>query len=45
MSPVNQLNPSGQPNMILKNVPVTTDVKELELSKPQVYFENLQMIM
>lgn len=41
MSPVNQLNPSGQPNMILKNVPVTTDVKELELSKPQVYFGEL----
>lgn len=41
VAPVNQLNPSGQPNMILKNVPVSTDVKELELTKPQVYFGEL----
>ena len=32
VAPVNQLNPSGQPNMIVKNVPVTSDFKELELN-------------
>lgn len=41
VAPVNQLNPSGQPNMIVKNVPVTSDFKELELNKPQVYFGEL----
>lgn len=41
MAPVNQLNPSGQPNMIVKNVPVVSEFKELELKKPQVYFGEL----
>ncbi len=41
VAPVNQLNPSGQPNMILKNVPVSTNVEALTLTKPQVYFGEL----
>ncbi|WP_084502877.1 UPF0182 family membrane protein [Proteocatella sphenisci] len=41
VAPVNQLNPSGQPNMILKNVPVSTNAEALKLSKPQVYFGEL----
>lgn len=41
VAPVNQLNPSGQPNMIVKNVPVVSEVAELELKKPQVYFGEL----
>lgn len=41
VAPVNQLNPSGQPNMILKNVPVSTNAEALTLTKPQVYFGEL----
>lgn len=41
VAPVNQLNPSGQPNMIVKDVPVVSVEPELELKKPQVYFGEL----
>ena len=41
VAPVNKLNPSGQPNMIVKNVPVISEFQELSLDKPQVYFGEL----
>ncbi|MGL5438864.1 MAG: UPF0182 family protein [Filifactoraceae bacterium] len=41
MSPANELTSSGQPNMIVKNVPVTTEFENLNLNKPQVYFGEL----
>lgn len=41
MSPANELTSSGQPNMIVKNVPVTTEFDNLKLDKPQVYFGEL----
>lgn len=41
MAPANKLNPSGQPNMIMKNVPVIADYPELQLDRPQIYFGEL----
>lgn len=41
MAPVNKLTSSGQPQMIMKNVPVHSQYEQLKLEKPQVYFGEL----
>ena len=41
MAPVNQLTPSGQPEMVMKNVPVQSNYPNLKLEKPQIYFGEL----
>lgn len=41
MAPVNQLTQAGQPDMIMKNVPVQSTYSDLVLQKPQVYFGEL----
>lgn len=41
MAPVNQLTSSGQPEMVMKNVPIQSDYPNLALEKPQIYFGEL----
>jgi hypothetical protein len=41
MSPVNKVTSSGQPSMIVRNVPPVSDYKELEVTVPQIYFGEL----
>ena len=41
MSPVNKVTSSGQPSMVVRNVPPVSDYKELEVTVPQVYFGEL----
>ena len=41
MSPVNQVTSSGQPSMIVRNVPPVSDYEELKVTVPQVYFGEL----
>lgn len=41
MAPVNRLTSSGQPEMIVRNVPVQSQYDSLHLEKPQIYFGEL----
>ncbi len=41
MSPVNKVTSSGQPSMVVRNVPPVSDYKELEVTVPQIYFGEL----
>lgn len=41
MAPVNRLTSSGQPEMIMRNVPVQSQYDILNLEKPQIYFGEL----
>jgi uncharacterized membrane protein (UPF0182 family) len=36
--PVNQVTPEGLPVLFVKNLPPVTDVKELEIKRPEIYF-------
>lgn len=36
--PVNQVTPEGLPVLFVKNLPPVTDVKELEVKRPEIYF-------
>lgn len=40
-APVNIVNKAGQPEMIIKNMPVNSKLKELEITKPQIYYGEL----
>lgn len=41
MAPVNKVNPSGQPSMIIKNVPLVSEYPDLKVKVPQIYFGEL----
>lgn len=41
VSPVNEITPQGQPNLIVKNIPPETDYEELQITTPEIYFGNL----
>jgi len=38
MSSVNDITPEGLPRMLLKNMPVESEVPELKVTRPQIYF-------
>lgn len=40
-APVNTINKAGQPEMVVKNMPVNSSLKELEITKPQIYYGEL----
>jgi uncharacterized membrane protein (UPF0182 family) len=45
VSPTNQSSPEGEPDLLVENIPPKTEVPELELPKPAVYFgEGLKAI-
>ena len=39
--PVNQVTPEGLPVLFVKDLPPKTEVKELEISRPEIYFGEL----
>ena len=39
--PVNQVTPEGLPVLFVKDLPPKSDVKELEISRPEIYFGEL----
>ncbi len=39
--PVNQVTPEGLPVLFIKDLPPKSDVKELEISRPEIYFGEL----
>ncbi len=41
VAPVNQVTSQGQPEMWVKNIPPTTEVPELEITRPEIYFGQL----
>lgn len=41
VTPVNKITPQGQPSLILKDIPPTTSIPELELTRPEIYFGQL----
>ena len=41
MAPVNKVTSSGQPQMIVRNVPPVSDFEELRVDVPQIYFGEL----
>ena len=38
MNTVNEFTPEGQPNLILKNMPVESSVPEIRITRPEIYF-------
>lgn len=38
MAPVNQITASGQPHMLIRNVPSVSEFADLEVKVPQIYF-------
>ncbi|AHM55389.1 hypothetical protein EAL2_c00250 [Peptoclostridium acidaminophilum DSM 3953] len=38
MAPVNEVTPSGQPNLFLKNIPPVSSVGGIEVKRPEIYF-------
>lgn len=40
-TPVNQITTQGQPEMWVENIPPTTEVPELEITRPEIYFGQL----
>ena len=38
MSPVNKTNASGQPELIIKDIPPKTDYSEIAIEEPRIYF-------
>lgn len=40
-TPVNQVTTQGQPEMWVENIPPTTEVPELEITRPEIYFGQL----
>jgi uncharacterized membrane protein (UPF0182 family) len=38
MNSVNEFTPEGQPHLLLKNMPVESEVPELKVTRPEVYF-------
>ncbi|SHH30104.1 UPF0182 family membrane protein [Tepidibacter thalassicus] len=41
MSPVNEVTPGGEPNMIIKNIPPVSNVDSLKITRPEIYFGEL----
>ncbi len=41
LSRVDTVTPSGQPSVMIKNIPPETDKEELKISRPEVYFGEL----
>jgi len=41
MNPVNGFTPEGLPNLLLSNMPIQSTVKEVNVSRPEVYFGEL----
>lgn len=41
VSPVNQITSQGQPEMWVENIPPTTTVPELEITRPEIYYGQL----
>ncbi|WP_416387377.1 UPF0182 family protein [Caminicella sporogenes] len=41
LSPVNKVNAVGLPEMLVKNIPPITNVAELEVKRPEIYFGEL----
>lgn len=41
LSRVDTVTPSGQPSVMIKNIPPETDKKELKITRPEVYFGEL----
>jgi uncharacterized membrane protein (UPF0182 family) len=41
MNPVNGFTPEGLPNLLLSNMPIQSTVKEVSVSRPEVYFGEL----
>lgn len=39
--PVNQVTPEGMPVLFVKDLPPQSDIKELEISRPEIYFGEL----
>lgn len=40
-SPVNEFTPSGRPNFLVRDLPATASVPELEITRPEIYFGQL----
>lgn len=38
MNSVNEFTPEGQPHLLLKNMPVESEVAELKVTRPEIYF-------
>ncbi len=38
MSPVNEITPGGEPNMIIKNIPPLATEESLKVTRPEIYF-------
>ncbi|HYV05156.1 MAG TPA: UPF0182 family protein [Blastocatellia bacterium] len=38
MNSVNEFTPEGQPHLLLKNMPVESEVSELKVTRPEIYF-------
>ena len=38
VTPVNQVTNQGQPEMWVENIPPTTNVPELEITRPEIYY-------
>ncbi|HWN99573.1 MAG TPA: UPF0182 family protein [Blastocatellia bacterium] len=38
MNSVNEFTPEGQPHLLLKNMPVESEVPELRVTRPEIYF-------
>lgn len=41
VTPVNQITTQGQPEMWVENIPPSTDVAELEITRPEIYYGQL----
>lgn len=41
MNPVNGFTPEGLPNLILSNMPIQSTVKDIKVTRPEVYFGQL----
>jgi uncharacterized membrane protein (UPF0182 family) len=41
MSPVNEITPGGEPNMIIKNIPPVSSIASLKVTRPEIYFGEL----
>ncbi|MBI3911875.1 MAG: UPF0182 family protein, partial [Armatimonadetes bacterium] len=41
MSPVNEVEENGQPIFWLRNLPVQSDVKDLKITRPEIYYSDL----
>ncbi|HXG66697.1 MAG TPA: UPF0182 family protein [Blastocatellia bacterium] len=41
MATVNEFTPEGLPNLVLKDMPVKSDVPEIQVTRPEIYFGEL----